>query len=184
MRAHTITTKARVGGRGRTKRTIAPRGIFALSLAVGLLAATASSASATTTLSPTSPAPPPLTLSVYAGYGAESALFGCNARAQKCARKKLSKTLPFTAITSNDSTLVATGRKIEKTTKQAAGERTEIEARLKHPRRLNERPKPGRPTVRIKVVATDEFGQTATDKIKVKLVRNKRWSCPSSPTCG
>jgi hypothetical protein len=46
MRAHTITTKARVGARGRTKRTIVPRGILALSLAVVLFATTASSAGA------------------------------------------------------------------------------------------------------------------------------------------
>ena len=46
MRAHTITTKARVGGRGRRKRTIVPRGILALSLAVVLFATTASSAGA------------------------------------------------------------------------------------------------------------------------------------------
>jgi hypothetical protein len=52
MRAHTITAKARVGARGRTKRTIVPRGILALSLAVALVAATASTAS-------TTPTPPP-----------------------------------------------------------------------------------------------------------------------------
>jgi hypothetical protein len=46
MRAHTIITKARVEGGGRTTRTIVPRGILALSLAVVLLAATASSAGA------------------------------------------------------------------------------------------------------------------------------------------
>ena len=46
MRAHTITTTARGGGRGRTKRNVVPRGILALSLAVVLFAATASSAGA------------------------------------------------------------------------------------------------------------------------------------------
>ena len=46
MRAHTITTQARVGGRGRMKRRIVPGGILALSLAVVLMAATASTASA------------------------------------------------------------------------------------------------------------------------------------------
>jgi hypothetical protein len=46
MRAHTITTKARVGARGGRKRTIVPRGILALSLAVVLFAASASSAGA------------------------------------------------------------------------------------------------------------------------------------------
>jgi len=48
MRVHTITTKPPVGGRGRTKRTVAPGGILALSLAVALLAATASTAGAHT----------------------------------------------------------------------------------------------------------------------------------------
>ena len=45
MRAHAITTKPPVGGRGRARRTIVP-GVLALSLAWGLLAATASTASA------------------------------------------------------------------------------------------------------------------------------------------
>jgi hypothetical protein len=48
MRAHTITTQARVGGRGRMKRRIVPGGILALSLAVVLSAAAASTASAAT----------------------------------------------------------------------------------------------------------------------------------------
>ena len=47
MRAHTSTTKARIGGRGRMKRRILP-GILALSLAVVLSAAAASTASAPT----------------------------------------------------------------------------------------------------------------------------------------
>jgi hypothetical protein len=54
MRAHAITTTARVGGRRRPKRAIVPCGILTLSLAVVLLAATASTASATVTLAPTS----------------------------------------------------------------------------------------------------------------------------------
>ena len=41
MRAHTITTQARVGGRVRMKRRIVPGGILALSLAAMLLAAPA-----------------------------------------------------------------------------------------------------------------------------------------------
>jgi hypothetical protein len=45
MRTHTITTQARVGARGRMKRRIVPGAILALSLAIALLAATASSAS-------------------------------------------------------------------------------------------------------------------------------------------
>jgi hypothetical protein len=46
MRAHTITSKARTGAGARTKRTVVPGGILALSLAVALLGATASTASA------------------------------------------------------------------------------------------------------------------------------------------
>ena len=48
MWAHTSSTQARVGGRGRVKRRIVPGGILALSLAVVLLAAAASTASAAT----------------------------------------------------------------------------------------------------------------------------------------
>jgi hypothetical protein len=63
MRAHTSTTQVRVGGRGRMKRRIVPGGILALSLAVVLLAATASTASAergvgTWNCAPLPPAPP------------------------------------------------------------------------------------------------------------------------------
>jgi len=181
MRAHTIAHKARVGGRGRTKRTIVPRGILALSLAVVLLAASGGSAAALTGNGVTTPTPPtpPLTLSLYAGLKAEYALYGCDSippdEQDTCPRKKLGRTLPFDATTSNDSTLVATGRKIKKTTKQlAAGEETEIKARLKHPKRLNEKPGRGKPKVKIKVAATNEFGQSATDELKVELHRNDR----------
>jgi hypothetical protein len=60
MKAHTMTTQARVGGRGRMKRRIVPGGILALSLAVVLLAATASTASAERVLG-TWNCPPPST---------------------------------------------------------------------------------------------------------------------------
>jgi hypothetical protein len=58
MRAHTITTQARVGGKGRMTRRIVPGAILALSLAVALSAATASSPGAATTLN-TWDCPPP-----------------------------------------------------------------------------------------------------------------------------
>jgi hypothetical protein len=48
MRAHTITTQPRVGGRGRMKRRIVPAGILALSLTVVLLVVTASTVTAST----------------------------------------------------------------------------------------------------------------------------------------
>jgi hypothetical protein len=153
MSAHTITTQAWVGARGRKTRTI-----FALSLAVVLLGATASTVSAerdptatltgTAVTTPTPPAPP-LTLDKHGR------------------KQELEKRVKFRARTSNDSTLVATGA-VKKTTKQAAaGEVTRFKARLKHLKRLKERS--GKPEVKIKLAATDEFGQTATAEVKVTL---------------
>jgi hypothetical protein len=60
MRAHTATTRARIGGRGRIKRRAVPGGILALSLTVALLGATASTASAAPVLYPWGCAPPPI----------------------------------------------------------------------------------------------------------------------------
>ena len=148
MTAYTITTKARVRGRGRTKRTI-----LALSLAVALFAATASTASATPT-----PAAPELTLGVRSSLPSGPL-----------------KKLGFYATASNDSKLVATGSKIEKTTKQlAAGEETKIAVRVKHKKQLARRKNAGHQrgsvTVKIKFAATDEFGQTATDEHKLRIL--------------
>jgi hypothetical protein len=163
MRAHTITTKSRVGGRGRMKRTIVPRGILALSLAVVLVAATASAASAergptaaltgTAVTTPTPPLPP-LTLEVYL-------------EVHYLPPAAASKKLQLAATTSNDSTLVATGSKIKKATKQlAAGKQTLIKAKLKHRKRLNRKPTP---KVVVKVAVTDEFGQTATSELRCRI---------------
>jgi hypothetical protein len=111
---------------------------------------------------PTPPAPP-LTLDVHHdGYP-----------------DYLTKKFAFGATTSNDSTLVATGSIRKTTTQLAAGEPTEITARIKHAKRLNEKPKPGKPKIKIKLAATDEFGQTATDQIKVTVLRNRHFpKCP------
>ena len=98
--------------------------------------------------------------------------------------EEVGKTVQFYARTDHDSTLVARGSEIEKTTKQlVAGEQStimaklkhpnKIKARLKHPNRLNERPK-----VKLRVAATDEFGQTATDEVEVALCEN----VPPPPT--
>ena len=146
MRAHTITTKPRVEAGARTKRTI-----LALSLVVVLLGATASAASATTTLSTTSTPPPPLTLSVSAKARVE---------------KGYGRLLIFPATTSHASSLVVTGRKIQKTTYDLEpGVREWIHAEFKHlPRR-------DKVKVKIKATATDEFGQTATDHVKYVLRR-------------
>jgi cytoskeletal protein RodZ len=131
---------------------IVPRGILALSLAVVFLAATASSASTTPT-----PPPPPLTLDVQSSLGSAFP----------------HEKLIFHATTSNDSTLVATGRKIKKTTTQlVADEQTKITVRLKHKQQLRKQslPPPPKPKVKIKFAATDEFGQTATDALALRIL--------------
>ena len=157
----TTTTKARVGASARTKCTI-----LALSLAVVLLAATASTVSAergpmatltgTGVTTPTPPTPP-LTLDLQSSWG------------EAFPHQKLR----FHATTSNDSTLVATGRKINKTTTQlVAGEETKIKVRLKHKAQLKKQtlPPPPKPTVKVRFAATDEFGQTATYVYKLRIV--------------
>jgi len=156
MRAHTITTKARVGARGRPMGSVAPRGILALSLAVVLLAASGGQAAALTGNGVTTPTPsaPPLTLDLRSSFGSAFP----------------HKKLIFHATTSNDSTLVATGRKIKKTTKQlAAGEETKITVRVKHKKQLMAQPG-GKAKVKVKFAATDESGQTATDVTTLMIV--------------
>ena len=282
MRAHTITTTARVGGRGRRKRTIVPRGILALSLAVVFLAATASTASAHKLVSTSLETPLGMqpasvgfgdrqvgTTSPAAAFtfrvGCRPTVSGCEAGSlnprisvpngyaqtnncpptlltdQSCTinvalapnstgpktgtlrigsegvqptahepalptatltgngvrrptpptppltlvtdaflNEEVGKNVQFYARTDHDSTLVARGSEIEKTTKQlVAGEQStimaklkhpnKIKAKLKHPSRLNERPK-----VKLRVAATDEFGQTATDEVEFALCRTSR----------
>ena len=72
-----------------------------------------------------------------------------------------------------DATLVL-GGDVKKTTKQlpatkrnCATSPTTIKARLKHLKQL--RKEPTAPKVKIKFTATDEFGQRATDELKVEL---------------
>ena len=103
----------------------------------------------------TTPTPPALPLMLSAGSDR---------------KQRLGKKIKFDATTNNDSTLVATGSKIKKTKKQLkAVESKTFKARLKHPKRLKEKPTP--PQVKIKLAATDEYGQTATEENKVKLCR-------------
>ncbi len=84
---------------------------------------------------------------------------------------------PFTlhATTNNDSTVVVSGG-VKKTTKRlAAGEKTKIKAKLNHLKRLKEKSgagKPDRIEVKIKFAATDEFGQTATEKFTTTICRH------------
>ena len=94
--------------------------------------------------------------------------------------EEVGKTVQFFARADHDSTLVATGSEIEKTTKQlVAGEQSKIKARLKHPNKIKARlkhpnAKRDRPKVKLRVAATDEFGQTATDEVEVALCRTSR----------
>ena len=139
----------------RTKCPIVPVAILALSLAVVLLAAAASSASsergltAAITGNIVTATTPPLTLYVSGR------------------KQKLEKKLKLPATTSNDSMLVVRGD-VKKTTKRLkAFEETKVKARLRHLKRLKEGS--GKPKVKVKSEATDEFGQAATDEAKVTL---------------
>jgi hypothetical protein len=87
----------------------------------------------------------------------------------------LAKKLSFKATTSNDSTLVV-GGDFKRTTRQLAGgergERTWFKAKLKQSKwnQLKEEmdaPKPVRLRAKLKLKATDEFGQTVTDEFQL-----------------
>ena len=76
------------------------------------------------------------------------------------------------AFTNHASTLVVRGREVKKTKKTTkpladgdARYRVVIRVRLKHPSRFD---RPGYVTANIKVAATDEFGQRATDEFREK----------------
>jgi hypothetical protein len=155
MRAHTITTKARAGAWTRTKRPI-----LALSLAVVLVAATASTASTTPT--------PPLTLSLneWAIVGAD-----CRTHVPSCTGKWLTS-----RVTTHDNSKVVFRGDVKRTTVRLKDRPDQVRhkpfsAKLKHPERLRGR----MVTVKVKASATDEFGQTARDKVKYVLHR-----CPPS----
>ena len=152
MRAHTITSKPKLVGRVRTKRTIASSAVIALGLGFVLLASSGRPAAALVDSTSAGPAPP-LSLDLHA-------------RTPRSPRRRLE----VLATTSNDSTLVARGSKIRTTTKRlAAGERTRIKAGVKL-KRFCERPgQRHTERVTIKFAATDEFGQTATRAIRLKL---------------
>jgi hypothetical protein len=89
----------------------------------------------------------------------------------------LEKKLRLYARISNDSTLVVSGG-VKKTTKQVVGTKqlwggryTTIKGKLKHLKRL--RQARTRPKIKVKFAATDEFGQTATDVLKLTLCRKQ-----------
>jgi hypothetical protein len=122
----------------------------------------------------TTPTPPALPLTLF--------VRACSVDAQcypedRKAPILLEKKLELLATTNNDSTLVVGGG-VKRTTKQVAGGiETQFKVKLKHPKRLNEEagganPSEKHPEVKIKVAATDEFGQTATDVVKLRFRRN------------
>ena len=82
------------------------------------------------------------------------------------------KNLKFVVTTSNDSTLVVS-RGVKRTAGQlAAGEATKIRSRPQHMQRLAkiDNRNQGKPKIKVKFAATDEFGQTATEVVKLKLL--------------
>jgi hypothetical protein len=102
-------------------------------------------------------------------------LSGDGPRGQRTLRSFAKRPFTLHALTNNDSTVVASGG-VKKTTKRlAAGEETKIKAKLNHLKLLKEKSgagKPDRIEVKIKFAATDEFGQTATEKIKTIICRH------------
>jgi hypothetical protein len=92
----------------------------------------------------------------------------------------LGKTLYFFAKTNYDSTLVARGSKIKKTKDQLVAGKSGsskhgdpwIQAKLKQSKLKRLREKRTRPHAKVTVTATDEWGRTATDKVRVRFCRN------------
>ena len=118
----------------------------------------------------TTPTPPalPLRLSVQAERDVGSRLV------------HLKKKLEFLGITNNTSTVVARGDVRRTMARLVAGvpHPTKIKGRLAHLKRLEESTK-RRLKVEIKFVATDEFGQRATDELEVTLCRDQASHCRS-----
>jgi glucose/arabinose dehydrogenase len=88
-------------------------------------------------------------------------------------KQALKKKLKFFATASENSTLVATGKAIKETEKELAPQqKSKVEVKLKPAKRkrLQKRlDKKGKAKVTIKATATDQSGETAADKIEVKL---------------
>ena len=88
-------------------------------------------------------------------------------------KQKLRKKLKFFATASSDSTLVARGKAIKKTTKELpANEKTRVKAKLKRAKRnrlAKKLKKSGKAKTTVGATATDRSGATIADKVKVKL---------------
>jgi hypothetical protein len=93
---------------------------------------------------------------------------------------KLKSKLTIHATTNNDSMVVVSGD-VKRTTKRlAAGEETKIKVGYKHKKQLKRRQvERDRVGVKIRFAATDEFDQTATEKMKVvlchRVIRSDPW---------
>jgi hypothetical protein len=100
------------------------------------------------------PAPPTLTLDLDAK------------------KQELKKTLKFFATTNVDATVEA-GGSVKTTTKElAAGEKTTVKAKLKGSKREkleNKLARSGKAKAKVEALATDQFGNTDIQEIKVKL---------------
>jgi hypothetical protein len=87
-------------------------------------------------------------------------------------KQELKKKLTFSATTNVDATLEA-GGSVKKTTKQlAAGEKAKIKAKLKGSKRARLEEKlasTGKAKAKVEALATDQFGNTDVEEIKVKL---------------
>jgi hypothetical protein len=87
-------------------------------------------------------------------------------------KQELKKKLTFSATTNVDATLEA-GGSVKTTTKQlAAGEKTEVKAKLKGSKRAKLEDKlarSGKAKAKVETVATDEFDNQAVEEINVKL---------------
>ena len=107
----------------------------------------------------TTPTPPVLPLLLSSGYPG---------------RETLRKRLSLSALTNNDSTVVARGGVKRTVVRLAAGDYTMFKAKLKHLKRLKDSRKP---RVKIKFAATDEFGQEDTVVQRIKFCTWQQLYC-------
>jgi hypothetical protein len=88
-------------------------------------------------------------------------------------KQELRKKVKFFATASSDSTLVASGKAIVKTTKGlAAWDKTKVRAKLKRAKRkrlANKLDRKGKAKTKVRATATDQRGAEAADKVQVKF---------------
>jgi hypothetical protein len=88
-------------------------------------------------------------------------------------KQELKKKLKLFSTASADSTLVAKGKAIKKTTKElAANERTKVKAKLKRKQKrklARKLDRKGKARTKVMATASDQSGATADDAVRVKL---------------